>query len=58
MSLLIPFAAGSFLYIVASDLVPEVNKHREASTNLVLFASFAAGLALLHAIRHAGGQAA
>jgi zinc and cadmium transporter len=48
---LVPFAAGNFLYIGASDLVPEVNKHREARANLVHFVAFAAGLALLWAIR-------
>lgn len=48
---LVPFAAGNFLYIGASDLVPEVNKHRKASTNVIHFASFVAGLALLWAIR-------
>jgi zinc and cadmium transporter len=40
-----------FIYIGASDLVPEVNKHHSVSVNLVNFSSFAAGLALLWAIR-------
>lgn len=48
---LVPFAAGSFLYIGASDLVPEVNKHRDFATNVVHFASFVAGIALLWGIR-------
>jgi zinc and cadmium transporter len=48
---LVPFAAGNFIYIGASDLVPEVNKHHSVSVNLVNFSSFAAGLALLWAIR-------
>jgi zinc and cadmium transporter len=51
VSFLVPFAAGNFLYIGASDLVPEVNRHREASMNVVLFAAFAGGLALLLLIR-------
>jgi zinc and cadmium transporter len=37
---LVPFAAGSFLYIGASDLIPQVN-----------FAAFAAGLLLLWGLR-------
>jgi zinc and cadmium transporter len=48
---LVPFAAGNFIYIGASDLVPEVNKHHSVSVNLVNFLCFVAGLALLWAIR-------
>ncbi len=44
---LVPFAAGNFLYIAASDLVPEVNKHRELTTNIIHFLSFTGGIALL-----------
>ena len=48
---LVSFAAGNFLYIAASDLVPEVNKHRSVPTSVVHFAAFAAGLALLWSLR-------
>lgn len=48
---LIAFGAGNFLYIGASDLVPEVNKSRTARDNLRHFAAFAAGLGILLAIR-------
>ena len=48
---LVPFAAGNFIYIGATDLVPEVNKHRAAGTNFLLFASFAVGVLLLWAVR-------
>ncbi len=48
---LVPFAAGNFIYIGASDLVPEVNKHRDIGANLLHFGSFAAGIALLWGIR-------
>jgi zinc and cadmium transporter len=50
---LVPFAAGNFLYIGASDLVPEVNKHRDPLANAVHFVAFVAGLALLWGIRMA-----
>jgi zinc and cadmium transporter len=50
--LLIPFAAGNFLYIGATDLIPEIKKCRDVKTNVVHFASFAAGLALLLALRY------
>jgi zinc and cadmium transporter len=49
---LIPFAAGNFLYIGATDLIPEIKKCRDVKTNVVHFASFAAGLALLLALRY------
>ncbi len=48
---LIAFAAGNFLYIGASDLVPEVNKARGIRENFVHFFSFLAGLALLFLVR-------
>jgi zinc and cadmium transporter len=51
LAFLVPFAAGNFIYIGASDLVPEVNKHRDVATSVVHFASFAAGIAILWLIR-------
>ena len=47
VSWLIPFAAGNFLYIGASDLVPEVNKHRDLKANAIHLLAFVLGLALL-----------
>jgi zinc and cadmium transporter len=47
VSWLIPFAAGNFLYIGASDLIPEVNKHRDANANTAHLVSFILGLVLL-----------
>jgi len=47
VSFLVPFAAGNFLYIAASDLVPEVNKHHRLSINVLHFCAFAAGIGLL-----------
>jgi zinc and cadmium transporter len=51
---LIAFGAGNFLYIGASDLVPEVNKSRSAVDSLRHFAAFAIGLGSLLAIRLLG----
>ena len=56
VSFLVPFAAGNFLYIAASDLVPEVNRHHLIRTNLVHFTSFAAGISLLIAIKVLSGE--
>jgi zinc and cadmium transporter len=47
VSWLIPFAAGNFLYIGASDLVPEVNRHHEAAGNVIHLLAFSAGLLVL-----------
>jgi zinc and cadmium transporter len=45
VSLLIPFAAGNFLYIAASDLVPEIN--RQESSRRLHVAAFLLGLIAL-----------
>jgi len=51
VSWLIPFAAGNFLYIGASDLVPEVNKHDNHKANAVHLLAFVLGVALLYSAR-------
>lgn len=48
---LVPFAAGNFIYIGASDLVPEINKHGNIKANIIHFASFAAGIGLMWLIK-------
>jgi zinc and cadmium transporter len=47
LSFVVAFAAGSFLYIGAVDLVPEINKHPSIRTALLHFLCFAGGMALL-----------
>jgi zinc and cadmium transporter len=44
---LLPFAAGNFLYIGASDLTPEVTRHTLNRSNLAHVAWFVGGLVLL-----------
>lgn len=51
VTLLVPFAAGNFIYIGASDLVPEVNRHRNAMVNLIHYVSFVSGVILLWGLR-------
>jgi zinc and cadmium transporter len=51
VAFLVPFAAGNFLYIAASDLIPEVNRHHRLATAALHFAAFAAGVLVLLAIR-------
>jgi zinc and cadmium transporter len=48
---LVPFAAGNFLHIGASDLVPEVNKHADIKVSLIHLSTFVASLALMWTIR-------
>ena len=53
VTFLLPFASGNFIYIAASDLIPEV-KHEESLVRAgVHFVSFLTGLALLLAVRFA-----
>jgi zinc and cadmium transporter len=51
ISFLIPFAAGNFIYIGATDLVPEVNKHKDIKNNIVNFAAFVIGIILMLLIK-------
>ena len=44
---LVPFAAGNFIYIAASDLIPEVKHDRVLRNNLIHFAAFLAGIAVI-----------
>lgn len=47
ISFLVPLAAGNFIYIGASDLIPEVNKHKNPRENLKNFAAVALGMGLM-----------
>jgi len=51
LSFLIPFAAGNFIYIGASDLVPEVNKHGNVRENIKNYVAFLFGILLMWAIK-------
>jgi zinc and cadmium transporter len=50
VSVLLPFAAGNFLYIGASDLVPEISRHGDLRVNLASLASFVAGATALYVL--------
>ncbi len=56
ISFLIPFAAGNFIYIGASDLVPEVKEHESLRINFENFLAFISGLALMLLIKVALGS--
>jgi zinc and cadmium transporter len=50
-SFLLPFAAGSFIYIAASDLIPEIKKKKEESHPFAQFLVFLTGLFLMLALK-------
>jgi zinc and cadmium transporter len=51
VSFLVPFAAGNFIYIGASDLIPEVREHADLKANVIHFLAFAAGIALMWLVK-------
>ena len=52
---LVPLAAGNFLYIGASDLVPEVTKSHSLRSSALHLGAFCAGLVLLYLLTMLGG---
>ena len=51
ISFLVPFAAGNFIYIGASGLIPIVRKHENLSVNTVNFCLFITGITIMLLIR-------
>lgn len=51
---LLPFAAGGFIYIAMSDLVPELHKEPKISRSLVNFLLFGLGIIFMLAIKILG----
>jgi len=50
-AVMLPFAAGGFMYIAASDLVPELHKEPDLKKALVAFGFFLFGVLLMLAIK-------
>ena len=44
---LLPFAAGSFIYIAGSDLIPELHKEVKASKSFIQFLIFLLGVGVM-----------
>ena len=44
---ILPFAAGGFIYLAGSDLIPELNREKSVKKSLIQFAAIIAGLALM-----------
>jgi zinc and cadmium transporter len=51
IAFLLPIAAGIFIYVGATDLVPEVNKHEKLSKSILHFALLVTGAGITLAIR-------
>jgi zinc and cadmium transporter len=48
ISKLLPFAAGGFLYISTSDLIPEIRKETRIRKSLISFVFFLAGIGIMY----------
>lgn len=49
--LLLPFAAGNFIYIAASDLIPEIKHGENVKRKFVHFSTFLIGILLMFGIK-------
>jgi zinc and cadmium transporter len=49
---LVLFAAGNFVYIAASDLIPEIKEEKELGGAALHFLCFASGLTMMYALAH------
>ncbi len=47
ISLLLPFAAGSFIYISSSDMIPEIKKTEDLKSSIFLFLIFLFGIFIM-----------
>lgn len=51
MPYLLPFAAGGFIYISASDLIPEIRKERDIKKSMISLSIFILGLLFMFLIK-------
>jgi zinc and cadmium transporter len=47
----LPFAAGNFLYIASSDLIPELHKEVSLNRSLQFFLMFILGIGIMYALK-------
>jgi zinc and cadmium transporter len=52
---LLPIAAGNFIYIATSDLIPEIKHNINRKENILHFSALVAGIALLWAVKAMAG---
>lgn len=51
---LVPFAAGGFIYIASTDLIPELHKEVALSKSLMQFISFVSGIIIMYVLLSVG----
>lgn len=51
LNFLLPFAAGGFLYIAASDLIPEIRKEKNTLKSTLSLTVFLVGIALMYLLK-------
>ncbi|MFH1440401.1 MAG: ZIP family metal transporter [Candidatus Woesearchaeota archaeon] len=54
MMFLLPFAAGGFIYIAASDLIPEIRKELQFKKYLISFGVFLLGILIMYGMKFVG----
>lgn len=52
--MMMPFAAGAFLYVAASDLIPETRRHNRSHRSWIGLTIFFVGLLLMYLLAEAG----
>lgn len=53
---LLPFAAGGFIYIAASDLMPEIRKEKSLKKSIISFGMFLIGIAIMFLVKIIGHE--
>ncbi len=53
---LLPFAAGGFIYIAASDLMPEIRKEQSLKRTIASFGMFLVGIAIMILVKVFGAE--
>ena len=55
-SYLLPFAAGGFIYIAASDLMPEIRKEASLKKSMLSFGVFLLGIVIMYVVKFIGHE--
>lgn len=50
-SFLLPFAAGGFIYIASSDLIPELHKQKDVKRSVAAFLMFLIGIGFMYGVK-------
>lgn len=56
MAYLLPIAAGGFIYIASSDLMPEIRKETNIKKSALMFGIFLLGIILMFVIKFFGAE--